>query len=270
LAAASTKTISGGIVDPAANPESGTENEPRQGLWQRLVRQKLVFWIVVALFLIGDLSSKMWAEHNLTERVPIYSTSNAEPSSSVTFLQDKEELKEQYDGVAWIPGVIHFRWAENYGAAFSIGSGQTLMLAILSLAVLGVILYYVQRSPRKRWFLLFCIGMITGGAIGNLTDRLTYDTVDSRWHIEGQLNPDYGKPTTAVRDFLYWPFDIPIYSTMGLRDDQLPRKWPIFNIADVGIVSGVIGVIGVFVLVPDDKKKKTAAAPAVTAAAAGP
>ena len=236
-----------------------------------LFSAKYIFWIIAVLVITADLSSKAWAEEHVTERVerrdaPMVKDENGH-LAYVSHLEYKSGLPP--DGVEFWPGVLHFKWAENFGAAFSVGSGNSMLLAWVSIGVLGIIFYIMYRQPKGRWFLLFCLGLIAGGAVGNLYDRFTFHTIDLRPEVHG--TPGFGKDATAVRDFLYWPFDIPVYSTWGLDDEAIAkaytRKWPIFNIADACIVSGVIGWVGVSLFTRDPKKTKPPAQTTEMAAA---
>ena|GEM_PF-4907257 len=206
-----------------------------------------------------------------------------------SLIWEEDATRESREGIEFWPGILHFKWAENYGAAFSMGTGKTYLLALVSIGVLGIMLIYVFKMERKRWLSLLFLGMIAGGAIGNLSDRLTHNTVSpelkfevERWRyfaatptyhrLQAENMPnDLGnisddEARTAVRDFLYWPFDIPLYATVGLDDEQVEagrtRKWPIFNVADIGICTGVGGLILIMLLTPTPpeqrrKKKKT-------------
>lgn len=248
--------------------------------WLRtLFVRKWFFWLVVVIVLASDLATKEWAEKNITREIPLR-VSDPELGNPVKLFPNPAIGKpgEEDQGQQFIPGVLHFKWAENYGAAFSIGSDSRGILLVLSFGILGIVFYYTHRTPVRMKFALVCLGMITGGALGNIYDRVFFDTVDGRQHLiaDGAWaeNPRFGHPTTAVRDFLYWPFDIPLYSTLFLETDESgkvieeTRKWPIFNIADVGIVSGVIGVMAVIAFVPSAGKRREDGEPAPEGASA--
>ncbi|MFT5241814.1 MAG: signal peptidase II [Candidatus Promineifilaceae bacterium] len=103
-----------------------------------------------------------------------------------------------------IPGFFDLTYVQNTGAAFGIFSGMNLMLALFSIAMLfGMVLmrrHFLTRSIYSHIF----FGLVLGGIIGNMIDRL-------RW--------DY------VIDFLdfYWK----------------THHFPAFNVADSAICVGV-------------------------------
>lgn len=101
--------------------------------------------------------------------------------------------------------VLHFHYLENKGAAWGIFSGKQLFLIILtSLIIIGLFIYLLRLPQNKasRWYKI-AFTMIIGGAIGNLIDRIS-------------LN--------YVRDFIYFKL----------------IDFPIFNVADIFVVCGVI------------------------------
>lgn len=102
--------------------------------------------------------------------------------------------------------VLQLHYVTNSGAAFSLASGFTWILSIIAL---GVIVFIVVFAPRIRslgWATMF--GLVLGGALGNVTDRV----------FRGE---SFG--TGHVIDFL-----------------QLYAFPAIFNIADVGVVSAMV------------------------------
>jgi signal peptidase II len=87
----------------------------------------------------------------------------------------------------------------NKGVAFGLLADGDIPVLILTLGALTLLLMYFAYHPRTP-SLALAVGLITGGAVGNLIDRLRID---------------------SVIDFLDPPF------------------WPAFNLADVAIVAGV-------------------------------
>ena len=70
-----------------------------------------------------------------------------------------------------IPGFLRLALAENSGAAFGFFKGGGQLIAVLAVVAVGIILY-VFRAVENRWDLVG-LGLVLGGAIGNLVDRLT-------------------------------------------------------------------------------------------------
>jgi signal peptidase II len=104
----------------------------------------------------------------------------------------------------FLPGInlVHVR---NNGVAFGLfSSGGALVLAITALA-LGVLVAYFLLRPSRPWLWL-PTGMLVGGALGNLIDRLALG---------------------SVIDFIKLPL------------------WPAFNVADMSITFGVLALLWV-------------------------
>ena len=91
-----------------------------------------------------DVASKAWAASSLTER-------------TITLLGGRLLLRE----------------SRNTGAAFSIGTGQTVLISLIAIVVIAGILLHQRRVTSRLaaagW------GLVAGGAAGNLTDRLLRD-----------------------------------------------------------------------------------------------
>lgn len=102
-----------------------------------------------------------------------------------------------------IPGVLTIVRTSNTGVAFSAFSGGVVLVTVLSLAVTALLLFFFARfgSQRHLWV---PAGMIAGGALGNLIDRLRLG---------------------AVTDFIKLP------------------DWPAFNLADSAITIGVLALV---------------------------
>jgi len=109
------------------------------------------------------------------------------------------------DGPIDLVGSLRLKLTFNDGAAFSLGSGRTVWITLVALAVVGVILRLGLTADRLLW--ATGLGAILGGALGNLTDRL--------------LRAGDGLLGGRVVDFidLQW--------------------WPVFNVADIALWVGI-------------------------------
>ena len=67
-------------------------------------------------------------------------------------------------------GLIHLSLLRNSGAAFSLGSGFTWIFPLVTLVVIGWIGYLTRRLRSVPWAI--ALGLVLGGALGNLGDRL--------------------------------------------------------------------------------------------------
>ena len=87
------------------------------------------------------------------------------------------EVLRAQGSIAFWPGVLHFTYAENTGAAFSILSGRRLLLTLLPIAALGLLLFLYFRRLYAHPLTDFALPLIMGGALGNLYDRIAYGYV---------------------------------------------------------------------------------------------
>jgi len=83
-------------------------------------------------------------------------------------------------GASWLPDSL--QWLSPYarivhwyntGAAFGIFQGGGMVFTVLAFIVIGAILFYFPQVDKSDWTLRLAMSMQLGGAIGNLTDRLT-------------------------------------------------------------------------------------------------
>lgn len=112
------------------------------------------------------------------------------------------------DSIVIIKDFFYITYVRNTGAAWSIFSGETWLLIIVSLVIIFGIIYYVYKNKPKNKFEIVGYSMILGGAIGNFIDRIVYG---------------------YVVDF----FDIYVFG----------YDYPIFNMADSFILVGVVILI---------------------------
>lgn len=107
-------------------------------------------------------------------------------------------------------GIFDFRLIYNTGASFGLGLGYGAIIGIVALLVAIGLILYARTVPRRRSQLL--LGLVAGGAIGNVIDRL----------FRGNPTGTEGFMRGAVVDFIDF------------------RWWPVFNVADVAVVCGAI------------------------------
>ena len=134
----------------------------------------------VALAVYGaDQASKLWVVENLT------------------LGQQNQVLGE----------LLQFVFVKNSGAAFSLASGSTWIFSIAASAVTIFIVAFAHRIRSLGWAVLF--GMLLGGTIGNLTDRLFREPSFGLGHVVDFIQV-YAFPA------IFNIADIFIVSSMGL------------------------------------------------------
>ena len=118
-------------------------------------------------------------------------------------------LQALVDGPIDLVGSLRLKLAFNSGTAFSVGEGRGGLISLLGLVVVAVLLKSVLVWPGRLPAVIG--GLVVGGALGNLADRVFRDGGDG--FLGGH-----------VVDFidLQW--------------------WPVFNVADIGIVGGALAL----------------------------
>jgi signal peptidase II len=117
-------------------------------------------------------------------------------------------LPDRPQPVELLGGLLTLRVIRNSGAAFNIGTGMTLVFTVIAAGVVVAILRYARRLRSLPWAVT--LGLLLGGALGNLADRLFRSPGVFRGHVVDWI--------------------------------ELPH-WPVFNLADASIVCG--GVLAV-------------------------
>lgn len=107
-----------------------------------------------------------------------------------------------------IPGFFNIALVKNAGAAFGMFQGARVFFVIASMVAAALIIYLGVRLPRDQRTRRVLLGLILGGAVGNLIDRVA----------SGQ-----------VIDFLQ----------IGVAG----HYWPVFNVADMGVTIGAVLLI---------------------------
>lgn len=141
--------------------------------WQRQRTILLITPLVVA----ADQLSKLWVRHSL-------SLNESLPSE----------------------GVLRLTHVRNEGIIFGISANQTLSLVLPIVVVVAALLLYFRYAPSNSGAMKIALGLLVGGSLGNLIDRLRFG---------------------YVTDFI----DLRLWGNF---------HWPAFNLADSAIVIGAI------------------------------
>ena len=140
---------------------------------------RLLFLIAVAV-LAADVVTKVLAVAQLEDRAP----------------------------VEVLGGLVYLQLVRNPGAAFSIATGYTWALTIVASIVVVVIVRVARRLRSTGWAI--ALGLVLGGALGNLVDRFFRSPGPLRGHVVDVVS---------------------LFAPDG-------RVWPVFNLADSAVVSG--------------------------------
>ncbi len=111
-------------------------------------------------------------------------------------------------------GLVYFDLTFNAGAAWSFGTGFTFVFPIIAIVISGVIVW-LGRTVRS-WPWALSLGLILGGAVGNLCDRLFREPGPFQGHVVDMIS---------------------VFAPNA-------EKFPIFNVADSSLTVGVILAIG--------------------------
>jgi signal peptidase II len=156
----------------------------------RSLRWKVLALVLVVLGVVGDLVSKAAIQREL----------DLDP-----------DARQSARSVEVIPGFLRFEGTWNEGITFGMAPGHTNEIKVFTLVACAAILVWLLATRSRSRVFHAALGMILGGALGNLYDRF-------QWN--------------KVRDFIlvYWK-------------DPSVWHWHNFNVADSLIVVGVILVL---------------------------
>ena len=175
------------LIPATPDQRDPAESQPRSTAGIPAARRRALFVALAAIAVVSyaaDQLSKAWAVRTLTD----------EPPRSI------------------IGTALQLDLIRNPGAAFSVGTGSTWVLTLIAVVVLVVIVRTSRRLGSTGW--AWALGLLLGGALGNLTDRITRE-------------PGFGQG--HVVDFINY------------------NGWFIGNVADIAIVSAavLIGLLAV-------------------------
>src|SRR5690606_37806636 len=77
--------------------------------------------------------------------------------------------------------LLQFHFVKNSGAAFSLASGFTWILSIVAVGVIVAIIVFARRIKSTAW--AWMLGLLLGGALGNVTDRLFREPSFGMGHV---------------------------------------------------------------------------------------
>ena len=106
-----------------------------------------------------------------------------------------------------IDGFFNLRYSENPGVAFGMLQqmpGGKFVLTALAIAAIVLVIMYLRRTDPEASRLHVALGLVGGGALGNVIDRISYG---------------------RVTDFIVWHVK--------------SHEWPTFNVADAALCVGV-------------------------------
>ncbi|HEU5159711.1 MAG TPA: signal peptidase II [Streptosporangiaceae bacterium] len=110
---------------------------------------------------------------------------------------------EHREPIRLLGGLLTLTVSRNSGAAFSIGTGMTIVFTVIAVGVIIAILRTARRLRSLPWAI--SLGLLLGGATGNLVDRIGRSPAPLQGHVVDWI--------------------------------ELPH-WPVFNLADSAIVCG--------------------------------
>lgn len=143
--------------------------------------------LIIVLGLAADQLSKLW----VVERLPL-------------------------GGVVELLPFLRLHYVRNTGAAWSMFSNSTLGLAVFSVGLVLLLLFWLYKTPAERLGQKAALSLIIGGALGNMLDRFRLGYVVDFW--------------------------------------ELPH-WPVFNVADILLCCGV-GLLALFMLLEEWGNKR--------------
>lgn len=182
-------------------------------------KARLLLWAGTIVVAVGaDLLTKQWAWDNLQDR----------------------------PGLVVQPGVLVFDFAFNTGSAFGMLADAQWARTFFIVVTLAALVYLARLAytlPTRWWSGFVALGLICGGALGNLHDRIVRTRALRTYFSEIEFSELLGHATEisgalvntrhfveidhhGVVDFIvvyYWPH----------------RRWPAFNVADVALTVGV-------------------------------
>ena len=124
-----------------------------------------------------------------------------------------------YESAPLLPGLVELYYIRNTGGGFSILSGHTWLLTLLTAAVMVFVAVLLVRRTFPHPLAMWTLTVILGGGLGNLIDRVRLGYVVDMFNFQ----------------FM---------------------RYPVFNVADILVVCGTIGFAAYYLLLHDRVAKK--------------
>ena len=133
-------------------------------------------------------------------------------------------LSPEWQNTEIIPGWLAFHYTQNPGMALGMRWASTEVISSVAIvATLGILAYVLYNRKSVNASYLFCMGLVLGGAFGNIIDRLVMGYIESYGGLlEGH-----------VVDFIHFNLTISGYPVFPY----------IFNVADMAISTAIIAML---------------------------
>ena len=152
----------------------------------------MLYLLVVALCIIADQALKLWTVANLA----------------------------LYESMPLLPGIVELYYIRNTGGGFSILTGHTWLLTVLTVVLMGILAALLIKKVFTHPLAMWTLTLIIGGGLGNLIDRVRLGYVVDMFNLT----------------FM---------------------NYPVFNIADIFVVCGAIGFAVYYLLLHDKVTAQT-------------
>lgn len=126
-----------------------------------------------------------------------------------------------YESMPLLPGLVELMYIQNTGGGFSILTGHTWLLTVVTVVMMLVIALLLVKKVYSHPMAMWMLTLILSGGIGNLIDRVRLGYVVDMFNLQ----------------FM---------------------NYPVFNVADILVVIGAIGFAAYYLLLDDKVQKKLA------------
>jgi signal peptidase II len=163
---------------------------------QRLLAYRLLLGLALAVFVLDQLT-KFW----IAARMPLGT------------------YGEHMGAIRVVKGFFYLVHQGNTGAAWSMFSGQSILLAVLAGGTLAAIFFWRRALGLRDRPAQVAFGLLCGGIAGNLTDRVLHghviDFIDL--HFGSYIYPTFNVADSGIC------VGVILYLWLSLRDDQRPK-----------------------------------------------